>query len=263
MFLKTRAKNSFVKILNSCFAKTALINIFAGPNRKDMRYIIYLLSVLLLVSSCASGGRKKHSEKRYDVWGLDISRHQHHVDWNEVIEKNKPHFVFLKATEGSMIQDPTFDKHRKKLESAGIPWGAYHFFGHRTTGKEQAKNFMETARLKKGNLMPVLDIEPHRFMTDPKKMVKEAKSFCREIKKEYGVNPIIYCSTNFYKTYLKNDFSPKQYNLWIADYRGEAPDLKWSIWQHTEKHKTRGIRGHVDRNVFAGDTGELKKLIIK
>lgn len=66
----------------------------------------------------------------------------------------------------------------------------------------------------------MLDIEPHRFMTDPKKMVREAKAFCNEIKRYYGTNPIIYCSTNFYETYLHGDFKAKNYPLWIADYRG-------------------------------------------
>ena len=110
--------------------------------------------------------------------------------------------IFIKATEGTLIVDPTYAKHRAELESAGVLWGAYHFFGHRTPGKEQARNFIKTARLKRGNILPVLDIEWHRFMKDPKRSAREAKNFCREIKHYYGVNPIIYCSTNFYEKYL-------------------------------------------------------------
>lgn len=40
-------------------------------------------------------------------------------------------------------------------------------------------------------------------------MVREAKAFCNEIKRYYGTNPIIYCSTNFYETYLHGDFKAK------------------------------------------------------
>ncbi|MFQ8827877.1 MAG: GH25 family lysozyme, partial [Alistipes sp.] len=63
--------------------------------------------------------------------------------------------------------------------------------------------FIRTARLEKGNLLPVLDIEQHRFMTDPKRSVREAKAFCDEIRRYYGADPIICCSTHFYDTYLK------------------------------------------------------------
>lgn len=161
-----------------------------------------------------------------------------------------------------MIQDPTYNRHRRELEKAGVLWGAYHFFGHRTPGKEQARNFIETARLGSGNIVPVLDIEKHRFMTDPRKSVREALEFSREIRRHFGVNPIIYCSTHFYNEYLKRDFRPGDYTLWIADYRGEPP-LRWTLWQHTESHTIRGIKGKVDRNVFDGTEKEFEKLILK
>ena len=40
-------------------------------------------------------------------------------------------------------------------------------------------------------------------MTDPERSVREAKAFCDEIRRYYGADPIIYCSTHFYETYLK------------------------------------------------------------
>ena len=224
-----------------------------------LKYLI-LLCVPLFAFSC--GGSVKTAGD-FEIWGLDVSRHQQNVDWEKVAEHEKPHFVFVKATEGTLITDPYYDRHRRELENAGIPWGAYHFFGHRTSGKEQAQNFIKTANLKRGNILPVLDIEKHRFMTDPKKSVKEALDFCREIRRHYGKYPIIYCSANFYHTYLKDDFKPGRYVLWIADYRGGAPsDVDWTIWQHTESHRIEGIRGSVDRNVFSGSANDFSKLIL-
>lgn len=213
--------------------------------------------IVLLLTACG----KRHPDD-FEVWGLDVSRHQKGVNWLEVVEHECPHFVFIKATEGTLIVDPTYDRHRRELETAGVTWGAYHFFGHRTSGKEQARNFIRTAKLAPGNILPVLDIEWHRFMTDPARSVREAKAFCEEIERYYGANPIIYCSTNFYERYLKDDFKPRDYILWIADYRGRAPQIPWTIWQHTEGHTIRGIRGKVDRNVFAGKPSEFRKLIL-
>ncbi len=144
----------------------------------NVRYYIFLLGMLFLAPAC-----REKTASDFEIWGLDVSRHQQNVNWEKVIESEKPYFVLIKATEGTLIVDPTYEQHRKELEKAGIPWGAYHFFGHRTSGKEQARNFIKTAKLQKGNFLPVLDIEPHRFMTDPKKMVREAKAFCNEIKR--------------------------------------------------------------------------------
>ncbi|MDD3108462.1 MAG: glycoside hydrolase family 25 protein [Alistipes sp.] len=197
----------------------------------------------------------------FEVWGVDVSRHQQNVDWEQVVDAEMPYFVFIKATEGTLIIDPTYAQHRKELEQSGITWGAYHFFGHRTSGKEQAQNFIKTAKLRKGNLLPVLDIEMHRFMTDPEKMVREAKAFCREIHRYYGANPIIYCSSNFYETYLRKAFKSRDYTLWIADYR-RCPTVDWQLWQHTDSYSMEGIRKKVDRNVFRGTEKEFQKLIL-
>ncbi len=229
------------------------------------------LLVLLLLAGCrgesghpggGNGGSRKPAS-RYKVWGLDISKHQAHVDWARIKANDCPDFVFVKATEGTLIVDPTFERHAKELDDAGIPWGAYHFFGHRTPGKEQAKNFLRVAKPKKGNMVPVLDIEKHRFMTDPARSVREAKAFCKEVKRKCGREPIIYCSTLFYESYLKKDFPANEYILWIADYRGNPSHLDWHFWQHTDSHSIRGIRGKVDRNVYGGDADTFQKLILQ
>ncbi len=197
-----------------------------------------------------------------EVWGIDISKHQRNVNWGRVFSENPPHFVFLKATEGTLIVDPSYARHARQLDSMGALWGAYHFFGHRTDGREQARNFIRTAKLRRGNLIPVLDIEPHRFMTDSKKSVVQAKRFCDEVRRYYGVDPIIYCSTNFYERYLREDFPASRYVLWIADYRSCPHHLDWCFWQHTDSHRVRGIGGSVDRNVFTLSPEHLKRLTL-
>jgi lysozyme len=219
-----------------------------------------LIFILLLLA--AAGCSRQRTADDYELWGIDVSKHQPSVNWERVYSRNPPDFVFLKATEGLIITDPTYARHARVLDSLGVVWGAYHFFGHRTGGRDQARNFIRTAQLKPGNLLPVLDIEHHRLMTDPKKTVKEAWAFCNEIKSYYGACPIIYCSTLFYENYLKRDFPSKKYTLWIADYRGDPQHLDWLFWQHTDSHRLEGIGGKVDRNVFCGTPETLKKLML-
>ncbi len=245
MGLKHKKGNSFVPLL---FKKEMGI-------RGIVHNVLSSFAIVVLAIACT------RTVDDFEVWGLDVSRYQKQVDWEEVLRHEQPYFVLIKATEGSLIVDPTYAKHRTELEKTGVLWGAYHFFGHRTSGKEQARNFIKTARLKRGNIMPVLDIEWHRFMKDPEHSVCEAKSFCREIKRYYGVNPIIYCSTAFYKRYLADTFPENEYILWIADYR-ECPSLEWKLWQHTDSYTIPGISGKVDRSVFSGTAEEFKKLIL-
>jgi lysozyme len=234
--------------------------LLSNENAMKHRVIHIMLCVGLL--SVLGGCRGHKPASAYAVWGLDVSRHQQGIDWQRLCEADKPCFVFLKATEGTLIQDPSYDRHRRQLEEQGVLWGAYHFFGHRTSGKEQAQNFIKTARLKKGNLHPVLDIEPHRFFKDPKKLVREVQAFCDEIRREYGVYPILYSSSNFYARYLRTDFPEKKYYIWIADY-SNIPEIDWLLWQHTDSHAVNGYSRGVDRNVFAGKTDELDKMILK
>jgi len=219
-----------------------------------------LLAAILALA--LTGCNRPRPASAYEVWGIDVSRHQGDIDWHSLCSEEQPHFVFLKATEGTLIQDPSFKRHRRYLEEQGILWGAYHFFGHRTSGKEQARHFIRTANLSKGNLYPVLDVEPHKFFKDPEKLVREVKAFCVEIKREYGIWPIIYSSSNFYKRYLREEFPERSYPIWIADY-SNIPDIDWLFWQHTDRHPVRGHGKGVDRNVFTGDRNELQKFVLR
>ncbi len=230
-----------------------------------MKRSFFMLRVpcfLLLLAAATVSCRREKPASAYDVWGVDVSRHQQNLNWERLVRDDKPHFVYLKATEGTLIRDPAYDKHRRQLDEHGVLWGAYHFFGHRTSGREQARNFIETAGLEKGNLYPVLDVEPHRFFKDPEKMVREVQAFFQEIKRVYGVWPILYSSSNFYRRYLREAFPESSYAIWIADY-SNIPEIDWLFWQHTDDHAVEGHGRGIDRNVFAGEVGDLQKWILK
>ena len=228
----------------------------------NLKNYLFLALFLLLLAGVGTGCRRGKPASAYGVWGIDVSRHQQNLDWERLVDDDKPYFVYLKATEGTLIQDPAYDRHRRQLAEHGVLWGAYHFFGHRTPGRQQARNFIETARLEKGNLYPVLDIEPHRFFTDTEKMVREVQAFCEEIRREYGVYPILYASSNFYARYLERDFPAKKYYIWVADY-SNIPQIDWLFWQHTDNHAVAGYSRGVDRNVFTGSVEQLQQMVLK
>jgi lysozyme len=186
-------------------------------------------------------------DKKEFVWGIDLSHHQRNVDFDKLITENKPAFVFLKATEGKSHIDVAYADRLNKFRELGIPVGGYHFFNYNVSGKEQADHYIRTADLQKGDLFPVLDVEmKHSSSQNKQWIVKEIKSFCEVVKDKYGVEPIIYCEYDYYRKYLKDDFSDHQY--WISDFF-RAPRCKYVMWQYDILH-VEGV-GSIDNNRLA------------
>lgn len=224
---------------------------------QTLRFLVLtLLSFFLFIHST----NRQDTVYHYKIWGIDISKYQRNINWDKVA-KTKPSFVFIKATEGIWIKDEYYLKNKKASEKRGLLTGAYHLLGYRTPARDQAKEFIHFAKLHKGNLIPVLDVEQRPRMPGKSKVLYEIRQYIKVIKQHYGVAPIIYTNTSYYNRYLKNEGFDK-YTLWIADYRYQ-PNCKWDIWQHTEKHRLSGIPTLVDRNVFKGTKTELNKLILK
>lgn len=88
----------------------------------NVRYYIFLLGMLFLAPAC-----REKTASDFEIWGLDVSRHQQNVNWEKVIESEKPYFVLIKATEGTLIVDPTYEQHRKELEKQ-VSRGSLSFF---------------------------------------------------------------------------------------------------------------------------------------
>jgi lysozyme len=197
---------------------------------------------------------------RHEVWGIDMSHHQRDVDW-DVLSRESPDFVFIKATEGTTHLDTKFDENWERLRKLHIRRGAYHFFSYRSDGKSQADNYISTVQLKKGDLPPVIDCEFKRRMWDDDKITQEVKIWLNLVEDHYGVTPIIYTDERYYKRYIQGKI-PAKYPLWIVNYKDE-PQLEWTFWQHTDSYKVKGIKGTVDRNIFHKDEDALEKFEIQ
>ena len=105
-----------------------------------------------------------------------------------------------------------------------------------------------------------VDVEASSLQSLGRTELTNLVRFAMDILDQKGWFPGFYTYTNFAQNYL-NMAELAAYPLWIADYRG-CPRIKWRIWQHTDSHSLPGIRGKVDRNVFAGSEQEFKKLIL-
>lgn len=218
-------------------------------------YKSILFSLLVFLSLTAL-----QAQQKFEVKGIDVSRWQGKIDWETIRYNKEIDFVFVKASEGRGLKDPMYCKNWRALRKARIIRGAYHFFTPNKKGKVQAGKFLRVARLKRGDLPPVIDVE--KMGNDPLKTLTELKKCLDKIERRLGVTPIIYTNQNFYHEYIKDYF--QGYPLWIARYHTEQPNVKdWLFWQYTNKGKVKGIEGDVDMNYFKLSYNELNRLLIR
>lgn len=202
----------------------------------------------------------------YSIHGIDVSKHQHIIAWEEVkqmrVNNIQLGFAFIKATEGIGNTDPQFRRNWKKAKDNNIIRGAYHFFIATKDGKMQAENFIKRVELEPGDLPPVLDVE-QRYTASKAQLQKEVKEWLDVIEAYYKVKPVIYTNVDFYQKNLGSSFD--RYPLWIAHYyQQQRPRINrnWLFWQHSDKGSVNGITSKVDFNVFNGDSVEFRNALV-
>ena len=198
--------------------------------------------------------------------GIDVSEYQGEIDWNLVqnVEEEYPvSFVLVRATAGNDGEDQQFEQNWSAVKKQKLIRGAYHYYRPNENSLEQAKLFIKTVRLRKGDLPPVLDIEklPKDQSLDSLKI--GLRRWLKAVEAHYKVKPIIYTGEKYYDDFLKKDFS--DYLFWIANYNfyREKIEEDWLFWQFTEKASVSGIKGNVDVNIFNGDVEQLRFITIE
>ncbi len=225
-----------------------------------MRFLLFLFAFIPQTVRPHAGVMLKSPELK----GIDVSHYQESIEWDTVVAKQRPDFVFVKCTEGSDYTDSLYCQNWEALGRLGVRRGAYHFFRAYGCGDVQAWHFLQTADLKPGDLAPVLDMETTSGV-EPEMMIEEARVWLQIVEEQLGVKPIVYSSHRFYERYLAGHFD--DYPLWIARYSDEAPALAsgkiWNIWQYSNQGCYDGICRKVDVNVFPGTSEMLDQLCCK
>lgn len=184
--------------------------------------------------------------------GIDISRHQGRIHWEELSNVKRLKFIYVKATEGTSIKDPWYEENIKNARKHQISVGSYHFLT-KMPAVLQFENFRVVYDKEKQNLLPVVDAEDDGTKGLSKSEIQSLlKTFCKLCKSYYGHTPIIYCSESYFKDYLSPEFD--DYYLWIASYNHE-PVLPgkphYDIWQYSRHGRVPGVWNWVDLNRFA------------
>src|SRR3979411_2707695 len=145
--------------------------------------------------------------------GIDVSHYNGAIDWTQVATASY-RFVYTKATEGSMLIDPTYSINRQGAKAFGLRLGAYHFA--RPAGSSdvtrianaiaQADFLLTVAQPQTGELPPVLDLETKNGLSQTA-LQTWTDAWLGEIAARTGVSAVVYTSPNFWKTAMASSTS--------------------------------------------------------
>jgi len=203
--------------------------------------------------------------------GIDVSSNQKPISWAAVA----PHldFVYAKATEGTYYTNPEFDNEYEGPYSYGLIRGAYHFaIPNNSSGTAQADYFAAHGGgwSADGKTLPgALDIEynpygPECYGLTAGQMVGWIKNFVTEYAARTHAFPVIYSTTNWWKTCTGNSgaFAADD-PFWVANYGatagGPLPEGwdYYSFWQYDDSGAQPG-----DQDVFNGSYADLLTLAV-
>ena len=199
------------------------------------------------------------------VEGFDISHWQPTVDFKAAYNTGGLRFVYIKATESTTYQDPSFSSHYSGATNAGFIRGAYHFAQPGdSSGAAQANYFVAHGGgwSNDGITLPgMLDMEAGCSGLSTTQMVAWIKDFSDQYHSLTGRWPVIYTNLSWWTecTGNSNAFmndSPLMLARWSSS-PGTIPG-GWpfqTIWQYKDSNPYGG-----DSDRFNGDLTQLKKL---
>lgn len=181
--------------------------------------------------------------------GIDVSHHQHTINWEEVATDDNVSYVYIKCSEGSTFKDDQYIINAEGAHKAGIPMGAYHFYRSESSPEEQLRNMSEIAKKEDFDLVPMIDVEA-RGEVALDRFIADLKKFAKLVSEYYDCKPLFYSGQNFYNKYLAGEL--KGYHWMMAKYNEEEPilddGLNYTFWQYSSKGRINGIKGNVDRS---------------
>jgi lysozyme len=219
-------------------------------------------------ASGAEGPEPKPWVASDTIDGIDVSHWQNTIDWSQVAAAGY-RFAIMKASEGQTFDDPNYATNRAEANAAGIYIGAYHFARPDSTTNDatiEADHFTRVATPKKGDIVPVLDIEDSGGLPAAD-LIAWIRTWLGRVESTVGVKPMIYTGPNFWRTATGDttEFADHGYRLvWIANWFVPKPDVpandwggnSWTFWQYDNCGTVPGISGCVDLDYLKRGRGK-------
>jgi lysozyme len=255
---KSRKNNIYKRLFFwSLFINSLFIIFFIFQNPKWTSLIGFKIKTFFSETNIPKGNY---------MYGIDVSEYQGVINWNKLCSQTsnyKVGFTLIRATAGQNYRDKFYTSNWRESKNNNLVRGAYHYYRPNENSTKQAQNFITNVKIDPGDLPPVLDIEQLSKVQSMKSLKSGIKNWLNIIENHYGIQPILYTGTHFYRDYL-NDFT--KYPLWIANYNqidNPLSEKDWIMWQFSDEGVINGISGPVDLDLFRGDKKDLNKYLLK
>ena len=150
---------------------------------------------------------------------LDVSN-VNPISWRElrIAKRMKTGVPVLiaKCTEGSTFVDDEYGRHRSLAVRESIIFGAYLFLRVGSSGDE-ARFFLEHARLQAGDLQPIVDAEDTSRGISA---LADRSIACLVALERAGYRPILYASSSTWQAMIRYQPQLRRFRVWEAQYPG-------------------------------------------
>lgn len=191
---------------------------------------------------------------------VDVSRYQGLIDWAQVaaagykgamLKTVSTNRKLSKRADGLYI-DPTFETNYRNARAAGLDVGVYYYTYATSEAMADAELALlrQAVRGKELTLPVAVDVEENKLKPMSTLDLTNLTAYALEQVERMGFYAQLYTYTG-YKYELDMARLSSRWDVWLADYTGETPKVrfKYSAHQHTSKGSVPGITGNVDLNV--------------
>ncbi len=218
-------------------------------------------------------GRLRYTDERLiyteknatSQWGIDVSEHQHTIDWKAVATANVE-FAFVRignrgATAGALDVDDHFMENAVGARHANILTSGYFFSQAITEAEAREEAFFALEQVRQAEDAGAffraiaydherVNVEGARANDLPNEQLSQNTiTFCNIIE-EAGYEPLIYGNK---RDLLRLDETTRQaYPIWFAEYDVDEPTAPFDflIWQYSNAGIIPGIPTRVDLNIW-------------
>ena len=176
--------------------------------------------------------------------------------------------VWLKVSEGSTWSDPAYSAFERAAHRAGLKVGGYHYArpdtgdGTVADALAEASWFLSRLRLRRGDLLPVLDFEEGKAAhLGPARLQTWAARFLKDVGLKVGAVPVFYSYPSYIADTLAGAPALRSWPLWLASYGSNdgarhpyrAPaGFRVVAHQYTSNGRVAGYRGRLDLSATVG-----------
>lgn len=182
--------------------------------------------------------------------GIDVSRYQGSINWQQVAAAGKQFAIVRVGSSGSggLYIDPYFYQNVNAAHAAGLRVGAYYYTYARTQTAvaNELTVFLNALQGLQLEYPVFVDVEDKNLTTLGRTQLTALVQYAMDILYQRKWYAGWYSYTNFINSYI-NAGALTEYPLWVADYRQTLGYRgNYAMWQYSGSGSVNGIAGACD-----------------